>query len=204
MKKMQVFYCPETRYSEYFFRSFPFHCILITRERLEEAITMEFIIPIKGAVKFNITLDPSVWIFDDRKIDLDEFFEGKYEYKDESEEYTKVTSAHWSREIIEGAVVPPTLKSEKKYERTKMLTNTYGIDLKPFVRNAEPSAEATTLIMETSDGEHALPLNELDTVLLKFSHKGKPLKEDGPVHVIKKDGSNLNDPIKNIVAFRVE
>ena len=165
---------------------------------------MEFIIPIKGEVKFNITLDPSVWIFDDRKIDLDEFFEGKYEYKDESEEYTKVTSAHWSREIIEGAVFPPTLKSEKKYERTKLLTNTYGIELKQFIMNAEPSKEATTLVVETTDGEYKIPLNELDDVLVKFSHQGKPLKEDGPVHIIKKDGTNLNDPIKHITAFRVE
>ena len=35
---------------------------------------MEFIIPIKGAVKFNLTLDPTVWIFDDRRIDLKTFF----------------------------------------------------------------------------------------------------------------------------------
>ena len=99
---------------------------------------MEFIIPIKGAVKFNITLDPTVWIFDDRRIDLDEFFAGEYVYKDELVEYTKVTSAHWSREIIEGSTVPPTLKSEKKFERTKLLTSTFGVELKPFILNAEP------------------------------------------------------------------
>ena len=29
---------------------------------------------IKGKVKFTITLDPSVWIFDERKADLDYFF----------------------------------------------------------------------------------------------------------------------------------
>ena len=75
---------------------------------------MEFIIPVKGAVKFNITLDPTVWIFDDRKIDLDEFFSGKYEYKDELEEYTKVTSAHWSREIIEGSTNPTNSYKQKK------------------------------------------------------------------------------------------
>lgn len=80
---------------------------------------MEFIIPITGAVKFNITLDPTVWIFDDRRIDLDEFFEGKYEYKDADEEYTKVTSAHWSREIIEGSTNPPTLKSEKNMRKPR-------------------------------------------------------------------------------------
>ncbi|MFJ8066248.1 peptidyl-prolyl cis-trans isomerase [Psychrobacillus sp. NPDC096426] len=165
---------------------------------------MEFIIPIKGAVTFNITLDPTVWIFDDRKIDLDDFFSGEYEYKDELEEYTKVTSAHWSREIIEGSTVPPTLQSEKKYERTKVLTSTYGVDLKPFILNAEPLPEASSLIIETTDSEHTFPLSELDSFLLKFSNKGKPLREDGPVHVIKKDGSNINDPIKFVTAFRIE
>lgn len=165
---------------------------------------MEFIIPIKGAVKFNITLDPTVWIFDDRKIDLDEFFSGEYEYKDELEEYTKVTSAHWSREIIEGATVPPTLKTEKKYERTKVLTSTFGVELKQFILNAEPLKEATTLVVETSEGEHVFPFEQLDSLLLKFSHQGKPLREDGPVHIIKKDGSNINHPIKFVTAFRIE
>lgn len=165
---------------------------------------MEFIIPIKGAVKFTITLDPTVWIFDDRKIDLDEFFSGEYEYKDELEEYTKVTSAHWSREIIEGSTVPPTLQSEKKYERTKVLTSTYGVELKPFILNAEPLPEASTLIIETTEDEHTIPMSKLDTLLLKFSHKGKPLREDGPVHIIKKDGSNINNPIKLVTAFRIE
>ncbi|MER2010270.1 MAG: peptidyl-prolyl cis-trans isomerase [Psychrobacillus sp.] len=165
---------------------------------------MEFIIPITGAVKFNITLDPTVWIFDDRRIDLDEFFEGKYEYKDLDEEYTKVTSAHWSREIIEGSTNPPTLKSEKKYEKTKMLSNTYGIELTPFIQNAEPLKEAKHLIIETSEGNHTISLDEMDDILVKFSHKGKPLREDGPVHIIKKDGSNLNDPIRYVTAFRLE
>lgn len=165
---------------------------------------MEFIIPITGAVKFNITLDPTVWIFDDRRIDLDEFFEGKYEYKDLDEEYTKVTSAHWSREIIEGSTNPPTLKSEKKYEKTKMLSNTYGIELTPFIQNAEPLKEAKHLIIETSEGNHTISLDEMDDILVKFSHKGKPLREDGPVHIIKKDGTNLNDPIRYVTAFRLE
>ncbi|MEI4771196.1 peptidyl-prolyl cis-trans isomerase [Psychrobacillus sp. FJAT-51614] len=165
---------------------------------------MEQIIPIKGAVKFNITLDPTVWIFDDRRIDLDDFFTGKYEYKDELEEYTKVTSAHWSREIIEGSTNPPTLKTEKKYERTKVLTSTFGIELKQFILNAEPLNDATKLVVETTDGEHTFPLEELDSLLVKFSHKGKPLSEDGPVHILKKDGSNINDPVNNITAFRIE
>ena len=165
---------------------------------------LEFIIPIKGAVKFNITLDPTVWIFDDRKIDLDEYFSGEYEYKDELEEYTKVTSAHWSREIIEGATFPPTLKTEKKFERTKVLTSTFGMELKPFIMNAEPLKNASALVIETADEEISIPLDDLENLLAKFSHKGKPLREDGPVHILRKDGSNINSPIKFVQAFRIE
>lgn len=33
------------------------------------------IVPIKGETKFTINLDPSVWIFDKRKIDLDQYRE---------------------------------------------------------------------------------------------------------------------------------
>lgn len=36
------------------------------------------------------------------------------------------------RQIREGAVSPPTLKSEKKYEKEKLLDGTFGIKLEPF------------------------------------------------------------------------
>ena len=35
---------------------------------------MNSIVPIKGNVQHAITMDPSVWIFDDRRIDLEDFF----------------------------------------------------------------------------------------------------------------------------------
>ena len=64
--------------------------------------------------------------------------------------------------------------------------------------------DATKVVIETTEDEHTFSLEDLDSLLLKFSHKGKPLREDGPVHVLKKDGSNINTPIKNVTAFRVE
>lgn len=38
---------------------------------------INLIIQIKGNVKYPITLDPSVWIFDDRKILLEDAFKDK-------------------------------------------------------------------------------------------------------------------------------
>lgn len=166
---------------------------------------MERIVPIKGEVSFNITLDPSVWIFDDRRIDLTTFFTDAHIEKDELLEYTKRMSAHWSREIMEGSTSPPTLKTEKKYEKTKMLTGTFGIYLKHFLHNAEVKAHATSIVFETTIGEeHRFSLEEAETIIFKYSQDGKQLLEDGPVYVLFADGSNLNSPIKNVNAVRVE
>ncbi len=41
-------------------------------------------------------------------------------------------------------------------------------------------------------------------LIFKFSQDGKPLTEDGPVHLLFADGSNVENPIKNIRAIRVE
>ncbi|MFC6038199.1 peptidyl-prolyl cis-trans isomerase [Paenisporosarcina macmurdoensis] len=166
---------------------------------------MEIIIPIKGEVNFKITLDPAVWIFDDRRIDLNTFFTEQQIEKNELEDYTKKMSAHWSREIMEGATLPPTIKTEKKYERTKMLTGTFGIYLKHFLKNAEIKDGAKAVIIETASGEeHSFSLEQADSIIFKYSQDGKPLREDGPVYVLLADGSNLENPIKHVSAVRVD
>jgi hypothetical protein len=166
---------------------------------------METIIPIKGKVKYKITLDPGVWIFDDRKVDLNTYFSEDRKSGDALEEYTKSISKHWDREIMEGAVYPPTLKTEVKFEKEKVLTGTFGIPFKPFLVNAEPEQTAKNVAIEF--GENAkisLSLAEASGLILGFSKDGKPLKEDGPLHVFYQDGSNKENPIKNVTGFTVE
>ncbi|MBB5179023.1 hypothetical protein HNQ44_000445 [Planomicrobium koreense] len=168
---------------------------------------MEFIVPFKGEVKFKLTLDPTVWIFDDRKLNLETYFTEEHIEKDELEEYKRGMGEHWSREIMEGATVPPTLNSEKTYkraEKNEMLTGTFGMKFAPFLKNAEPEAGASTVVFETAHGEHAFPIAEAQELIFKFSEKGKPLKEDGPVHVLLPDGANQDNPITDILAIRVE
>lgn len=167
-------------------------------------LMMDNIIIINGKVKYPITLDPGVWIFDDRRIDLHTYFNTENEQKDELEEYTKSISSHWDREIMEGAVFPPTLKTEKKYEKEKLLTGTFGIRIKPFLRNAEPEERADSFVIVTNDDEIHIPLQEAEDLILGFSLNGKPLKDDGPVHAYYGDGRNKENPIKNIQAFRIE
>jgi hypothetical protein len=165
---------------------------------------MEKIIALTGKVKYSITLDPSVWIFDDRKVDLTTYFSTSSDHTDELEEYTKSISKHWDREIIEGAVYPPTLKTEKKYEKEKVLTGSFGIPFQPFLENAVPEGNAATLIIKTTASEHEISLDIAKKLIIGFSEVGKPLSEDGPVHVYFGDGSNQQHPIKNVREFLIK
>ena len=165
---------------------------------------MNMILRITGNVKFPITLDAGVWIFDDRKIDLTTYFQNHETVTEEQEEMT-VVSKHWDRVIKEGNTLPPTLKYERQYEKVKMLTGSFGIQLQPFLKNAEPNEDAKTLVLERSEGEEIhIAIDEAYDLIIAFAKEGKSLKEDGPVHVLYKDGSNLNDPIRYITGFRVE
>lgn len=166
---------------------------------------MTTVIQITGNVQHSITLDPSIWIFDDRRIDLDTFFTDDYVEIDEMEEYKKMMGKHWSREIMEGTTFPPTLESEKLFEESKEIIGTYGIYLHHFLKNAGPNENAMTITFETKVGEnHTFPLAKTDDFILKYSFEGKPLREDGPVHVLLKDGSNLKQPIKNVSAVIIK
>lgn len=164
------------------------------------------IVPLTGNVKYRITLDPGVWIFDDRKVDLNTYFQNEEKATNELDEYTKNMSKNWSREIQEGATSPPTLKTEKKYEKEKILTGTFGIPLSPFLSIAEPGSDADTIVFLTEDSNEnvTLPLSKGEEILLGFSKDGKPLKEDGPVHIYFKDGSNNANPIKNVRSIEIK
>ncbi|MBM7703360.1 peptidyl-prolyl cis-trans isomerase [Metabacillus iocasae] len=159
---------------------------------------MEAIILLKGNVKHSLTLDPGVWIFDDRKVDLHTYFQSSKVNEDENEKYTKEVSKHWDREIREGAVFPPTLKTEKKFEKERILTGTFGIPFAPFLHNAEPNENAWAVSFIGENQTVTMPLDEAKEVIFGFSKEGKPLKEDGPIHVYNGDGSNVTNPLKHV------
>jgi len=169
---------------------------------------VDFIIPIKGNVKHPITMDASVWIFDDRRLDLNTFFDEKEEIltkEQEEEAYKERMGKFWSREIMEGATSPPTLQSEKAFEEKEAVEGTLGMYIYPFFYNAEPAEDAKHIIFETTTGkEHVLPIEEIENIIFQFSYGGQPLREDGPVYALLKDGSNRHNPIKHINALRVE
>ncbi|KIL50335.1 hypothetical protein KP77_17100 [Jeotgalibacillus alimentarius] len=160
---------------------------------------MNNIIPISGRVKFQLTIDPSVWIFDERKIDLTTYFDEERVEIDEIEQYSKAVAEHFSREIKEGAEIPkPVSPAKKKTQKETLLNGTFGIKMKPFIKNAEPEAGAEKVMISTADGVHSFSMEEAGELILAFSKNGKPLREDGPVHILFEDGSNRDNPIKNV------
>ncbi|WP_442599358.1 peptidyl-prolyl cis-trans isomerase [Neobacillus sp. D3-1R] len=165
---------------------------------------IEKIVMINGKVNYSITLDPSVWIFDDRKIDIDTYFYTEKKEKNELEEYTKEVSSHWDREIREGAILPPTIGTEKKYMKEKVISGSFAIPFRPFLTNAAPLEDATKLIVVTEDNQIEMGIDTAFNLIIGFSKNGKPLSEDGPIHVYFGDGSNLDAPIKYVKEFRIE
>ena len=75
------------------------------------------IIQLSGKVKFPITLDASVWIFDDRKIILDDAFSEKP--KEEPVNELEKAAERFNVEIYQQKIKPPVNKSINRYERER-------------------------------------------------------------------------------------
>lgn len=137
------------------------------------------IFPIRGLVRYPLTIDPTVWIFDDRKIPVEEI--GKEQAYDASEAYYAKMGAAWDKGITEGTRTDHN-KPMTREEKDAALTGSFAVPLAPFIGNAEPAAEASKLVFE---GEETieLPLSELSACYLQFSQDGKVLP-DGPVYLI--------------------
>lgn len=161
------------------------------------------IVPIRGNVSFRITLDPTVWIFDDRKVILEEAFSDDVVNSEEDDEFKR------KAEIFEDVYLsknnrPPTQKTTMKYEKNKVLDHSYVIPLKDFVLNAEAGEGAERVLLKTDNEDVIISYEQLVEGYALFAIDGKPLKEDGPIYFVFGDGSNINDPIKNVKAIEVQ
>ncbi|MBM7552898.1 hypothetical protein [Thalassobacillus pellis] len=155
------------------------------------------IVQIKGNVKYPITLDPTVWIFDDRKISFEEAF-GNADEKDSSENDLEKASMRWDREIYQQKINPPVNKSISRFEKEKILKGTYLIPLKPFVATSEPDRNSDSITLVTNEGDVEITISQMQQSLALFSEAGKPLKENGPIHIYFEDESNKDKPIKGV------
>ena len=156
------------------------------------------IVQLTGKVNYSITLDPTVWIFDDRKVLLDEAFIVNKNDNNEEVDPLERAADRWSQEVFQQRVRPPVNKSITRFERDKILINSYVMPISEFIGHAEikPGAHDVTLV--TANGPVNISLAEFQDCYLLFALKGKPLKDDGPVHLYFKDGSNKESPIRGV------
>lgn len=161
------------------------------------------IVQIKGKVKFPITLDPSVWIFDDRKILLDELFaEREAEVKKED---AQKTAEMFDQEVFFNTKIkPPVNQSIQRFDREKILSDSFVMPLESFITNVEPDEDASSARLITEGDDIVITLEQLTNAYARFSDNGKQLNEDGPIHLYFGDGSNEEQPFKNVKEIIIE
>ncbi|GAE91787.1 hypothetical protein JCM21714_744 [Gracilibacillus boraciitolerans JCM 21714] len=149
------------------------------------------IIQIKGNVKYPITLDPSVWIFDDRKVKLEEGFQDI------------PPSNHKEIETSIKLNKPSVNNSIKKYNKKELLENSYLMPIKEFIENAEMSENVLEVMLFTQDGSVTITKDQLLNSFLLFSIDGKQIKDQGPAYLYFGDGSNKDNPIKGVKEIKM-
>ena len=133
---------------------------------------MSSIVQISGKVHFQIVLDPSSWIFDDRKIEWQDFISEKVTIKDVTE----------NREERAGAALPRMIERGIKYDKDRWTKDSFVIPVGPFLKNAEPQEDATSVLFEREGlADITVPLDTVLEGVFIFSHEGKILKADGPL-----------------------
>ena len=135
-------------------------------------------IQIKGAVKFPISLDSTTWIFDDRKVSIDDLERGVF---DGTRPVKFEDNTEWNRAILEGQTNPPTLDSEIKYKKRSVLEGSFVINMTPFFKNAEPRDEATTIKLYNDNDAIEVPIELLPYLFFQFAKDGKRLYSDNAV-----------------------
>jgi|SRR5699024_9286952 len=161
------------------------------------------IIQIKGKVNFPITLDPTVWIFDDRKIILEELFIERE--TEEKKDDAQKTAEMFDQEIyFQTKIKPPVNQSLNRFEREKALKESFVMPLDSFVTNSEPEDSANSARLKTDGDDIIISLEQLRESYVRFSDKGKQLADNGPIHLYFGDGSNTENPFKGIKEIIIE
>lgn len=141
-------------------------------------------IQIKGAVNFPITLDSTTWIFDDRKVSLEDLEKGVF---DGTKPIQFEDNREWNRAILEGQTNPPTLNSEIKYKKRSVLEGSFVINMTPFFKTSEPQSNATAIKLFNDEDAIEVPLDLLPYLFFQFAKDGKRLYDDNSVDSIVYD-----------------
>lgn len=136
------------------------------------------VIQIHGNITYKITLDPSTWIFDDRKIHIEDL----HHSHENEDTITFDDTVEWNRAIIEGTSKPPTLNTEKKYKTKKeaLTQGSFVMNLAPFLGYTEPQSEDAEITFTNQSGDSVThPFNDRGALYAYFAHNGKRLYPDG-------------------------
>jgi len=163
------------------------------------------IIQLKGKVKFPLTLDPSVWIFDDRKIIFEEAFEDRQKNDESENEDLEKAAELFNQEIYsQKKIKPPVNRSINQYERKKILENSYVMPIEEFMKIAVIEEDASRAVLKTDGDDVIITTEQLESSYFHFAIDGKQIKEDGPIHLYFGDGSNKDKPIKGVKNIVIE
>lgn len=135
-------------------------------------------IQIKGNSKFTITLDATTWIFDDRKVKIEDLEQGIFNGERPIEFENNVA---WNRAILEGATMPPTLNSETTYKKRSFLQESFVINAMPFIKNSEPNDNATKVVLKNDTDSIEIPIENWPYLFFHFSKEGKMIYKDGKI-----------------------
>lgn len=160
----------------------------------------EMIVRIKGNVKHPITLDPGVWIFDDRRFTLDAFFSGDVSHVEHKE--VKALGDAWDNQ--RKGLNPQSNQNIIHVDKKDLTENSLAVPLKPFLDNAALNDDAEFVhLMDGSGNGSTITKQEAESGILAFSKEGRPLKDTGPVHFYFGDGSNEGEPITHIEVIEI-
>jgi len=160
------------------------------------------IVQLKGNVRFPITLDPTVWIFDDRKIVLDDAFKIQ-EWDENDPDFLRRKAEIFEEVYLSKSNKPPTQKTVATYRKDDVLNHSYVMPLKDFVLNAEANQDAKRALLHRANDSVAISYEQLLESVALFAVNGKPLVEDGPIHLIFGDGSNKDEAITNVQSIEI-
>lgn len=156
------------------------------------------IVQVKGKINYPITLDPSVWIFDDRKIMLEDAFTGENKEKEEEDAIKKAAELFNQEIYSQKSIKPPVNKSLSREEQKKALVHSFVMPIKDFIETAEIRPDAKQVVLKTDGDDIGISIEQLTSAYFLFAIDGKPVRDSGPVHLFFGDGSNAQDPIKGI------
>lgn len=166
---------------------------------------MSMLVFVKGKVNFPITLDPTIWIFDDRKLLLEQAFDPAFMPKSVDADVALQQSAmamakqwdfDWARSNPEFRI------EQKKMVNRKEIEGDWAMYIGQFLQNAEPHDDTQAVLLHLKDGSQVeITLEEAMRGIACFAMNGRALKEDGPIHFYHGDGRNRNEPIRNVEAF---